>query len=536
MSYKVLYRKYRPNSFNEVVGQEATVKILKNSIINEKISHAYLFSGPRGTGKTSMARIFAKAINCENSIDGEACGKCVHCLNFNSSPDIIEIDAASNNGVDEIRELINNVKLMPSSSKYKVYIIDEVHMLSQSAFNALLLTLEEPPNHIIFILATTNIESVPITILSRCQKYEFFKISDDLIKEHLKHICEKENIDYDIEGLKEITTLADGGLRDALSILDQLSKEKEKINLDLVIRELGSISLVKIKELIKVIDNNDTEKALNIIEELKKTNLNYKVVIKKIIEVLSYKSALILKDGQEGYLTYSKIKRIILELNDSLNKININVNPYIILQMILLDGMEYNKNINVKEEKIIEEPPKKDIQEEPKEEQEIKEKKNEKLSTKTENKKEINYQKLKEIRVNNCFVGADKNILTMVKNNWVEFLEKQDAPLKGLLADVNPVAASNQDVILATSITHQSEEINENIENIAKEFKKIFNSEYKFICLSDEEWQKARNDYIKNINSGYKYEIQSEEIEKSNNSELEKIANDLFAQDKIEIK
>ena len=195
MNYKVLYRKYRPSNFDEVVGQNNTISLLKDSVINEKISHAYIFSGPRGTGKTSSAKIFAKAINCLEPINGNPCGKCANCLGFNDSNDIYEIDAASNNGVDQIREIVDNIKLTPINMKYKVYIIDEVHMLSTSAFNALLLTLEEPPKHAVFILATTDIEDVPITVLSRCQRLDFHKISERDISENLKKICEKESID-----------------------------------------------------------------------------------------------------------------------------------------------------------------------------------------------------------------------------------------------------------------------------------------------------------------------------------------------------
>lgn len=234
MSYKVLYRKYRPDNFDNLVGQDNITRILKNSIINNKLSHAYIFSGPRGTGKTSSAKIFSKNINCLNPVKGNACNECINCKNYDSVNDIIEIDAASNNGVNEMREITNNVKLKPNLLKYKVYIIDEFHMLSPSAFNALLVTLEEPPSHVIFILATTNIESVPITILSRCQRFDFKKITINNIEKRLKEISEIEEIKIENPAITQIAKISDGGLRDSLSLLDQLSKENGIITEEVV--------------------------------------------------------------------------------------------------------------------------------------------------------------------------------------------------------------------------------------------------------------------------------------------------------------
>ena len=255
--YQTLYRKYRPLNLDEVVGQQVIVKTLKNAILNNQLSHAYLFTGPRGTGKTSIAKILARTINCTNLNDTTPCNKCVNCTqNLNQPVDIIEIDAASNNGVDEIRELKSKVNLVPTINKYKVYIIDEVHMLTTGAFNALLKTLEEPPAHIIFILATTEPHKIPMTILSRCQRFDFKRISNrDLVK-RLKYVVDQEKIKIEENCLEEIARLSNGGMRDALSILDQVNAyADDQIKIEQIHEINGTLTPVEIKNFILNIKN-----------------------------------------------------------------------------------------------------------------------------------------------------------------------------------------------------------------------------------------------------------------------------------------
>ena len=302
MSYKALYRTYRPQTFEEVAGQKHIIRTLKNALQNNKIAHAYLFCGPRGTGKTTMAKLFAKALNCEEGI-GHQCNKCSNCLEIieGSHPDVIEIDAASNNGVEQVRDLIDKVNYLPIKGKYKVYIIDEVHMMTTNAFNALLKTIEEPPAHVVFILATTEPHNIIPTILSRCQRYDFTKVSDGDIEERMATVLEKENIQYDKEAVRAIISLADGGMRDALSILDQiLAYSGNTLSVDDVYSLFGLASEEDKVSFIKYINDGDVTRALGRIKAFSEGGVDLKRLTQDLLEIL--KDVLILKktnDEQE---------------------------------------------------------------------------------------------------------------------------------------------------------------------------------------------------------------------------------------------
>ncbi|EGT4087314.1 DNA polymerase III subunit gamma/tau [Clostridioides difficile] len=268
--HKALYRAYRPQKFEDVIGQDHIIKTLKNQIYSDNIGHAYLFCGTRGTGKTSTAKIFSRAVNCLNKINEEPCNECEICESVlkDNTMDVVEIDAASNNSVDDIRELRESVKYSPANAKYKVYIIDEVHMLSQGAFNALLKTLEEPPSYVIFILATTEPHKIPATILSRCQRYDFKRVTVKDMTLRMKKICEDEGIDIDDKALNLIARNSQGALRDALSILDQcMSFGESKINYKDVVELMGSVNIEQLFELSQCIVEQDTKKSLEILNE-----------------------------------------------------------------------------------------------------------------------------------------------------------------------------------------------------------------------------------------------------------------------------
>ena len=299
MAYVALYRSYRPTNFKEVIGQKHVVKTLKNAIIENKTSHAYIFSGLRGIGKTTIARILAKAVNCENPIDGEPCNTCKNCLSIinDETTDIIELDAASNNGVDEMRDILEKVNFLPSVLRKKVYIIDEAHMLSTAAFNALLKTLEEPPAYVIFVLATTEPHKIPATILSRCQRFDFKQFTLNELKEELSFVCSKENINITEDALYAIAEASDGGMRDALSILDQANVyATDEITVDDVDSVTGRISNYKLIELLKSLKEKDSSKSIYIINELinmgKETNRLVSGIIQFCRDILLYKSGI----------------------------------------------------------------------------------------------------------------------------------------------------------------------------------------------------------------------------------------------------
>lgn len=513
MGYQVLYRTYRPKKFSEVVGQEYIIKTLQNAIKINKVAHAYLFAGPRGCGKTSVAKLFAKAINCEN-YNGEACDECNSCLTYNESnhPDIIEMDAASKSRVEDIREILDEVPYAPLIGKYKVYIIDEVHMLSTSAFNALLKTLEEPPSHVIFILATTDPQKVIPTVLSRCQRYNFSKINSVDMVNKMKEILDKENIVYEDAALKEVATLADGGMRDALSILEQiLSYNNEGVTLKDVENIFG---LSTTEEKVNLLINTHTQNSEVVISKLRQmyqSGIDMKRLAIDLLDIV--KETLIYSDsGSDKLLTkingaqaqsifnVARVNKLLDDakaLEECLNTHgNQNFLSYLelcLIKMAASNGLqEENKPVNVRRHAPIT-PPKKEevIKEEVKVLEEIKPQVEEKVEEViTEEIKEVIETHINQVNSDNLQIvnvdfltkvlvscSKDNKINDAVIYNRLELYkyEPDNRKFYELLSGTEMFASSNDAIIIVASpskVTSINErEVNEEIYNfIVKEF------------------------------------------------------------------
>ena len=530
MSYLALYRKYRPVDFDSVYGQEEVVTVIKNAINNNMISHAYLFCGPRGTGKTTIAKIIARMVNCENLIDGKPCGKCYNCINFLNSNDIVEIDAASNNGVDEIRELRDKINLVPSNAKYKVYIIDEVHMLTTQAFNALLKTLEEPPAHVIFILATTEPHKIPLTIASRCQKFRFTKINSKKIVDRLSEIAKLENITVSEDVLYEIARISDGGMRDAINFLDQLvAYDNKVITLDDIYKVNGSVSYNDIYLLLKSIVENNKVEIIRFFDMFDSSGKDINKFASELIlflkDVILYNNTKLLSDidiKNENIILVNELydSKIVYELIEKLNEIqnSLRISTHgciLFMTMILkfsdnyfgnsINDLEKNiknytfsvNNSNKSENKIIS--------------REIIEKNDSNNAADNKNiqiKSESNIENI-NIRINNALATANKDSLKKIKEQWSlidEYLYNDDySVVAGLLKDSVPVVASKKYIIVSNNLEAVANRINDNFSLIDEFLFKIFKNKMMIVGMSNDNWTSEKNKFISNIKNGVKY-------------------------------
>ena len=547
--YQALYRKYRPTTFNDVVGQKIVVKTLSNAMLNNRINHAYLFCGPRGTGKTSIAKIFAKTINCSNLKNLLPCNKCDSCIqiNNNQSIDIIEIDAASNNGVDEIRELKNNVNLVPSSGKFKVYIIDEVHMLTTSAFNALLKTLEEPPKHVVFILATTEVHKIPQTVLSRCQRFDFKKINLSDIVERLKYICNVENINIDDNAILKIADISNGGMRDALSLLDQIRAYSiDKITEDDVDEINGNISHKQMFDIISMIVKNNFIDLIDIFEKYDNCGKNLVVILDSIVDYL--KNLLIYVNDSN----YFSDKNLIFEFDSLLSDID-DDNLYIIIDIILdtIKNIKYdnnklllvqlmfiklngvlNKNVQ-KMNKNVQNDTNVDIS----------------LSSSTENivssvdnnsLVDENLCSLKKIRIGNTLSQFNKRETLSFKEELSKLQEllsnSKYSSFASLILDGELKAKGNDYLLFMYTVNNLESLFNNSLNNIEEMFKYIYNSDYRVIAVNSQEWDEIKSVFNKSMmekKQVYKYIeenniIKNEKIVEQNNTVLKTPIDNLF--------
>jgi len=559
MSYKSLYRKYRPMRFEDVCGQQFIVKTLSNAIKNNKIGHAYLFCGTRGTGKTTIAKIFAKLVNCLNPLDNVPCGECEICLNENTDeiPDIIEIDAASNNGVDEIRELKNKIKLMPVMCKYKVYIIDEVHMLSTGAFNALLKTLEEPPEHVIFILATTEPQKLPITIISRCQRFDFKKINVLDISKRLKYISQKEGIDIDDEAIEEIAKLSEGAMRDAIGLLDQISSFADsKITVEDIYTIRGSVSNRVLIELIEKYIDNDASSILSIVDDIYLSGKDFyrlsedilvfyrNMLISKVAPSYFEDKALQLKDDimrLSSKIEVKRIERMIKKLEELLRNIKSSDYPRILFETTILsdlnldESFENEKTTTEKDKTFVLGINEVDSKSKNKEikldknineiiKEEFKEKDIKKVTTKNKSNNSFAItDALKEAMINNTIAEASASLKKEATVKFEELdkylIDKDFKAAATILKDSIVTAVSNDHMLLTYKYESMVEDNDNEYASISSLVKQMFGSEYKVVAITDKRWKELRPYFLNLKKENGTIPLIEEKYEKINKSE-----------------
>ena len=586
MAYQALYRKWRPRTFDGVVGQTAITDTLKNAIKRGKISHAFLFAGPRGTGKTSCAKIFAKALNCTNLQDGEPCNECENCLAADQGTmnDIIEIDAASNNGVDEIRDIRDKVKYAPTQGKYKVYIIDEVHMLSMGAFNALLKTLEEPPEHVVFILATTELQKVPATIISRTQRYNFKRIDQHDLIARMTYILGQEKIDFEEKALEVIAQVADGGMRDSLSILDQiLSYDQDKVKYEDALRITGYAAQEKIEQVLLNLLNCETSAALEIVHALLQDGASTKNILDELIS-LTVKGMLAIKSNkEETFLTEDyvseltkipeeKFYSLVQAANNALNDLRYTNQQQIPLDVFVVQVTQTPvkaDNAPQQAEAIssdVVQTLKNQIDTLSKQIAELKNRPAPARSTtsdfsgtiKTETKSQIrrvidkenqpeqkpkrrkassNNQAAQENnrrQVYHVLENATKEDLNTVKDIWPDLLSTLKVSQRAVMEVLDPVAASHEQIVLKCKYELWFERANQDgdlISQLEAEIAKLTKHNYSIVLVADSSWLKVRHDFV----ASHKEELLAKKFQRLEKSEQEANGNQIDPQAKKEV-
>ena len=543
--YQALYRKYRPTVFDDVVGQNVVVNTLKNAIKYNHINHAYLFSGPRGTGKTTIAKIFARSVNCSEPVDGVACGKCKSCLYSFSKEcmDIIEIDAASNNGVDEIRELRSKVNILPSELKYKVYIIDEVHMLSIGAFNALLKTIEEPPEHVIFILATTDPEKIPATIISRCQWYSFKKISNDDIVKRLAEIVADENIKVDDKVLHKVAQASDGGLRDAIGLLDKLRAFcTDEITLNDFYEINGEVNDDELKKLESLIFSFEISDVLLAIESYYQDGKNLIQVVKQLMILIKdelfdyYLNNSSLSFDEKGLVNFLNL------LNEHLVELKKADDVRLSVEIFLLHYINEHKNkdskVEINSQVIANNTSESSYVRPVKEEKTIftesaeKENKEKTLSTEVVQKNNEQTEKYKElmlIRSKNTMIEAvkdelNKEIANLEKLNDYTF-DSNNGYLACELLDGKVRASSPKNIIISYDYDGLVDKLSNHFNKLNEFYNEKTGSSKKIAFITTTKWNELRNEYV-NLHKQGKQFIYQEEPVLNTLKEDDKISNE----------